>query len=60
MEMALSTCGLGRTYYSPKERDLMFIGEGVANNRNNPREEEFFDWIHVQSHKLYKVIASYS
>lgn len=27
---------------APKERDLMFIGGGVANIRNNPREEEFF------------------
>ena len=27
---------------APKERDLMFIGGGVANVWNNPREEEFF------------------
>jgi len=27
---------------APKERDLMFIGGGVANTWNNPREEEFF------------------
>lgn len=27
---------------APKERDLMFIGGGVANIWNNPREEEFF------------------
>lgn len=27
---------------SPKERDLMFIGGGVANVWNNPREEDFF------------------
>lgn len=27
---------------SPKERDLMFIGGGVANVWNNPPEEEFF------------------
>ena len=27
---------------APKERDLMFIGGGVANSWNNPREEEFF------------------
>ena len=27
---------------APKERDLMFIGGGVANVWNNPHEEEFF------------------
>lgn len=27
---------------APKERDLMFIGGGVADIWNNPREEEFF------------------
>lgn len=27
---------------APKERDLMFIGGGVANMWNNPHEEEFF------------------
>lgn len=27
---------------APKERDLMFIGGGIANVWNNPREEEFF------------------
>ena len=27
---------------APKERDLMFIGGGVANVWNNPREENFF------------------
>jgi spectinomycin phosphotransferase len=27
---------------APKERDLMFIGGGVANVWNNPREEELF------------------
>lgn len=27
---------------APKERDLMFIGAGVANVWNNPQEEEFF------------------
>lgn len=27
---------------APKERDLMFMGGGVANVWNNPREEEFF------------------
>lgn len=27
---------------APKERDLMFIGGGVANVWNNPNEEEFF------------------
>lgn len=27
---------------APKERDLMFIGGGVANVWNNPQEEEFF------------------
>ena len=27
---------------APKERDLMFIGGGVANIWNHPREEEFF------------------
>lgn len=27
---------------APKERDLMFIGGGVANVWNNPRQEEFF------------------
>lgn len=27
---------------APKERDLMFIGGGVVNIWNNPREEEFF------------------
>jgi spectinomycin phosphotransferase len=27
---------------APKERDLMFIGGGVANTWNTPREEEFF------------------
>ncbi|MCB1111181.1 MAG: GNAT family N-acetyltransferase [Chlamydiales bacterium] len=27
---------------APKERDLMFIGGGVANVWNNPREEDFF------------------
>jgi spectinomycin phosphotransferase len=27
---------------APKERDLMFIGGGVTNIWNNPREEEFF------------------
>ena len=27
---------------APKERDLMFIGAGVANVWNNPHEEEFF------------------
>ncbi len=27
---------------APKERDLMFIGGGVANVWNNPREERFF------------------
>lgn len=27
---------------APKERDLMFIGGGVANVWNNPREEKFF------------------
>lgn len=27
---------------APKEKDLMFIGGGVANVWNNPREEEFF------------------
>lgn len=27
---------------APKERDLMFIGGGVANIWNNPHEEEFF------------------
>lgn len=27
---------------APKERDLMFIGGGVANVWNDPREEEFF------------------
>lgn len=27
---------------APKERDLMFIGGGVANTWNNPHEEEFF------------------
>src|SRR3569832_838092 len=27
---------------APKERDLMFVGGGVANVWNNPREEEFF------------------
>lgn len=27
---------------APKERDLMFIGGGVANIWNNPKEEEFF------------------
>jgi spectinomycin phosphotransferase len=27
---------------APKERDLMFIGGGIANIWNNPREEEFF------------------
>lgn len=27
---------------APKERDLMFIGGGVANVWNHPREEEFF------------------
>jgi spectinomycin phosphotransferase len=27
---------------APKERDLMFIGGGVANTWNNPREVEFF------------------
>lgn len=27
---------------APKERDLMFIGGGVANVWNNPREKEFF------------------
>lgn len=27
---------------APKERNLMFIGGGVANVWNNPREEKFF------------------
>lgn len=27
---------------APKERDLMFIGGGIANVWNNPHEEEFF------------------
>ena len=27
---------------APKERDLMFIGGGVANTWNNPQEVEFF------------------
>lgn len=27
---------------APKERDLMFIGGGVANTWNNPHDEEFF------------------
>ena len=27
---------------APKERDLMFIGGGIANVWNNPQEEEFF------------------
>ena len=27
---------------APKERDLMFIGGGVANVWNKPHEEEFF------------------
>jgi spectinomycin phosphotransferase len=27
---------------APKERDLMFIGEGVANVWNNPHEEQLF------------------
>ena len=27
---------------APKERDLMFIGGGIGNVWNNPREEKFF------------------
>ncbi|HSX10822.1 MAG TPA: aminoglycoside phosphotransferase family protein [Chlamydiales bacterium] len=43
---------------APKERDLMFIGGGVANVWNNPREEEFFYKGYGKT-QINKVILAY-
>jgi len=43
---------------APKERDLMFIGGGVANVWNNPREEEFFYKGYGKTN-INKVILAY-
>lgn len=43
---------------APKERDLMFIGGGVANVWNNPREEEFF-YKGYGEPEINKVILAY-
>jgi spectinomycin phosphotransferase len=43
---------------APKERDLMFIGGGVANTWNNPREEEFF-YIGYGKTNINKILLAY-
>lgn len=43
---------------APKERDLMFIGGGVANVWNDPREEEFFYRGYGKT-QINKVILAY-
>ncbi|KAF3361891.1 Uncharacterized protein PHSC3_001545 [Chlamydiales bacterium STE3] len=43
---------------APKERDLMFIGGGVANVWNNPHEEEFF-YKGYGSTNINRVILAY-
>lgn len=43
---------------APKERDLMFIGGGVANVWNNPREEEFFYKGYGKA-KINRIILAY-
>lgn len=43
---------------APKERDLMFIGGGVANIWNNPHEEEFFYKGYGRT-KIDRVILAY-
>jgi len=50
---------------APKERDLMFIGGGVANVWNNPHEEDFFykgygktniDWIILAYYRHERIV----
>lgn len=43
---------------APKERDLMFIGGGVANVWNHPREEEFFYKGYGETH-INKILLAY-
>lgn len=43
---------------APKERDLMFIGGGVANVWNNPHEEDFFYKGYGKT-KINRVILAY-
>ena len=40
---------------APKERDLMFIGGGVANVWNNPHEEDCF----IKGMEIARSIKSY-
>ncbi len=44
---------------APKERDLMFIGGGVANVWNNPQEEEFFYKGYGKSEVNREMLAYY-
>lgn len=44
---------------APKERDLMFIGAGVANIWNNPDEEEFFYLGYGKTEINKEIIAYY-
>jgi spectinomycin phosphotransferase len=44
---------------APKERDLMFIGGGVANTWNNPREEDFFYKGYGKTHINRAILAYY-
>jgi spectinomycin phosphotransferase len=44
---------------APKERDLMFIGGGVANTWNNPREEVFFYKGYGKTHINRAILAYY-
>ena len=44
---------------APKERDLMFIGGGVANTWNNPQEEEFFYKGYGKTNINMEILAYY-
>lgn len=44
---------------APKERDLMFIGGGIANVWNNPREEEFFYKGYGKTEINWEILAYY-